>query len=82
MKTEIYYHGNEQEKMEAARRDIAEYLGKEYFPFVKKLAESVRNPCMMTWETWQYPANMLGIEGYPASIFVWDMLEHIESSWS
>lgn len=54
MKTEIYYHGNEQEKMEAARRDIAEYLGREYPSIVKRFAGAIENLCVMTWETWHF----------------------------
>lgn len=79
MKTEIYYHGNQQEKMEAARRDIAEYLGKEYSSIVKQFAGAIENLCVMTWETWHFIPSMLGIEGYPADVLCWDMMERLEA---
>lgn len=80
MKTIINYGMNP--SMEAARRDIAEYLGKDYHTLVERFAGAIENICVMTWETWHYPAFMLGIEGYPADVLCWDIMEAIEKTWN
>ena len=77
MKTIIHY--GMKPSMEAARRDIAEYLGREYSSIVEQFAGAMENLCVMTWETWHFIPFMLGIEGYPADVLCWDIMERLEA---
>lgn len=81
MKTIITYTGSEEEKINAAREDLIGYLEQERYNTLKQNLAGEWNACVGMHSFISLVGLFLGVEGLPAKVLFWDMLETVEKTY-
>lgn len=81
MKTVITYTGSEEEKINAAREDLIGYLGQERYNTLRKNLAGEWHDCVDMRSFLALVGLFLGVEGLPAKVLFWDMLETVEKTY-
>lgn len=81
MKTIIHYSGTMSDRIISAREDLIGYFGQERYNIMKQNLAGGWDACMDMRSFLAFVGIFLGVEGLPAKVLFWDVLETVEKTY-
>lgn len=81
MKTVVHYSGPMSDRITSAREDLIGYFGQERYNTLRQNLADEWNDCVDMHSFLALVGLFLGVEGLPAKVLFWDMLETVEKSF-
>ena len=81
MKTVVHYSGPMSDRIISAREDLIGYIGQERYNTLKQNLAGEWNDCVDIRSFLALIGLFLGVEGLPAKVLFWDVLETVEKTY-